>query len=101
MIVRLTSFNVVQDKIEELKKIYEKEVVPTVKQQKGNLDCRLLEPNNKSDEFISITEWDNMEDAKAYSAKGVYKSLIDKVRMYFTKDPVVKEYTTKGSMAFA
>src|SRR5881396_3864948 len=57
MYVRLTYLSFLPEKSEEAKTIYSNEIVSVVKQQKGNLDCRLLEPVKPTDEFISMTVW--------------------------------------------
>ncbi len=98
MITRLTYFGFLPDKLEELKKIYNEEAAPVVRQQKGNLECRLLEPLNKTDDYISMTVWDNQEDADAYQSSGVYKKLVDRVRPFFSKEPVLKVYQTQSIM---
>ena len=94
MIVRLTYLNFLAGKAEEAKKTYNEEVAPVVKKQKGNLDCRLLEPVDKSDDFISLTSWETKEDADSYHTSGVYKELVEKVKADFSKDAVLKVYTT-------
>ena len=101
MVVRLTYFNFSPGKIEELKKFYNEVAIPTVRKQKGNLDCRLLEPVNKNDEHISMTVWENEKDANAYESTGVYKSLVEQVRKFFTKEPVLKVYHAEGVMEHA
>jgi hypothetical protein len=55
MYVRLTYLNFLPGKADEAKKIYNSELAPIVKQQKGNLDCRLLEPVDRADDYISMT----------------------------------------------
>ena len=101
MVVRLTYLNFSAGKIDELKKFYNEVAIPTVRKQKGNLDCRLLEPVNKNDEYISMTVWDNDNDAKVYESTGVYKSLVDQVRNLFSKEPVLKVYHAEGVMEHA
>ena len=101
MVVRLTHFNFSPGKIEELKKFYNEVAVPTVRKQKGNLECKLLEPVNKKDEYISMTIWDNDGDADAYQSTGVYKQLIEQVRKYFTKEPVLRVYHSEGVLEHA
>jgi heme-degrading monooxygenase HmoA len=96
MIVRLTYFGFSPEKIADVKKFYFEEAVPTVKSQKGNLDCRLLEPVNKSDDYISMTVWDNQQDADAYHSGGVYKQLVGKVKQFFTKEATLKVYRSEG-----
>jgi quinol monooxygenase YgiN len=101
MVVRLTYFNFSPGKIDELKKFYNEVAIPTVRKQKGNLDCKLLEPLNKKDEHISMTIWDNQADADAYEATGVYKKLVDQIRKFFAKEPVLKVYRAEGVMEHA
>ena len=58
MIVRLTFISFLPQNVEQAKRIYNEQVVPVVRKQKGNLDCRLLEPTEKGDEYISMTTWE-------------------------------------------
>ena len=101
MVIRLTYFSFLPEKIEDLKKFYNEVAIPTVRKQRGNLDCRLLEPVNKGDEYISLTGWDNQEDADAYHSSGVYKNLVDQVRKYFRKEPTLRVYHAEGVMEHA
>ena len=101
MIVRLTYLNFLPGKIDEVKRIYHDDVVPVVKKQKGNLDCRMLEPSSPTDEFISMTVWDNKEDADAYNNSGTYKQLVDLVKHLYAKAPVLKIYSAEDVMEHA
>ncbi|HEV8286410.1 MAG TPA: antibiotic biosynthesis monooxygenase family protein [Chitinophagaceae bacterium] len=98
MYVRLTYLNFLPGKAEEAKKIYNSELVPIVKQQKGNLDCRMLEPVDKADDYISMTLWESKEDADAYQSSGVYKELVDRVKDSYAKNPVLKVYSSESIM---
>ena len=98
MFVRLTQLAFLPGKVDEAKKIYNDEIVPIVKQQKGNLDCRMLEPVDRSDDYISMTVWDNKEDADAYHASGTYKQLVERVQALYSKNPVLKVYSTEKVM---
>jgi heme-degrading monooxygenase HmoA len=101
MYVRLTYLNFLPGKADEAKTIYDSELAPVVKRQKGNLDCRMLEPVDKADDYISMTVWDSKEDADAYHASGVYKQLVDRVRGSFSKEPVLKVYLTQSILEHA
>jgi heme-degrading monooxygenase HmoA len=101
MIVRLTYLSFLPQNLAQAKKIYFDEVVPVVKKQKGNIDCRLLEPIEKTDDYISMTTWETKADADAYSSSGVYRQLVEKVRKDFAKDPVLKVYTTESILEHA
>ena len=101
MFVRLTYFGFKPEKLKELKKFYNEIAIPTLKQQKGNLECRLLEPVDKKEDYISMTTWEKKEDADAYHNSGVYKDLVDQVRPFFSKEPVLRVYETEDVMEHA
>lgn len=101
MVVRLTYLQFQPGKLEEAKKFYFDVAIPTVKKQKGNLDCRLLEPVDANDDFISMTAWENEKTANAYESTGVYKSLVDQVRSILSKPPVLKVFHAEGVMEHA
>ena len=98
MYVRLTYLNFLPGKAEEAKKIYNAELVPVVKKQKGNLDCRMLEPLDKADDYVSMTVWETKEDADNYHSSGVYRQLVDRVRNLYSKEPVLKVYSAESVM---
>jgi len=98
MIVRFTYFSLVPGKVEDMKKMFIDEIAPQVKKQNGNLDCRLLEPVSKTDEYISMTVWDNQEDADAYQTSGKYRQLVEKARQYFSNEPTLKVYHAENIM---
>ncbi len=92
MIVRLTSFNVSPEQSEDVKKIYNQEVVPELRKQQGHVSYMLLEPMD-STEFISLTVWQSKADAEAYESSGKYKQLVGKIKGLIGT-PVLKSYTT-------
>ena len=101
MFVRLTYLNFLPGKMEEAKRIYYDELVPIVKKQKGNLDCRILEPVDSKDDYISMTVWDNKEDADAYQSSGTYNQLVNRIKDFYSKQPVLKVYSSEGVMEHA
>ena len=101
MIVRLTYISFLPQNIQQAKMAYNEQVVPVVRQQKGNIDCRLLEPMEKTDEYISMTTWETKADADAYHSSGIYKELVEKVRKDFAKDPVLKVYLSESILEHA
>jgi heme-degrading monooxygenase HmoA len=96
MYVRLTFLNLLPGKAEEAKRNYNHELVPVVKQQKGNLDCKLLEPIDKANDYVSMTTWESKEDSDAYQVSGVYTQLVNRIRELYAKDPVLKVYSTQN-----
>jgi heme-degrading monooxygenase HmoA len=101
MIVRLTYLNFIPENIVQAKAIYHDDVMPTVRKQKGNIDCRLLEPMDKSDEYISMTTWETKADADAYESSGIYRELVNKVKKDFSKAPVLKVYMSESILEHA
>jgi heme-degrading monooxygenase HmoA len=101
MIVRLTYISFLPENVEQAKRVYREEVVPVVKVQKGNLDCRLLEPMDNADEYISMTTWESQADSDAYESSGKYRELVEKVKKDFAKKPVLKVYTTESTLVHA
>ena len=101
MYVRLTSLTVKPGKLNEFKKFYNETAFPTVKKQKGSIDCRLLEPVDGKEEYFSMTTWETKADADAYHTKGVYKELVDKARTFSDKDPVLRVFQTEDVLIHA
>ena len=101
MIVRLTYLSFIPENLAKAKSIYLDDVVPAVRKQKGNIDCKLLTPMNENDEYISMTVWETKADADAYHSSGTYRDLVEKVKKDFAKDPVLKVYTTESILEHA
>jgi heme-degrading monooxygenase HmoA len=92
MLARLTFLKAQNADVEEFKRMYREEIVPVIRNQKGNLGAWLLEPVNEQDEFISLTEWITAADAEAYDSSGTYKELVAKVKDKFQGEAVLKVY---------
>ncbi|CAN5417909.1 hypothetical protein BH10BAC3_BH10BAC3_37800 [soil metagenome] len=101
MFARLTFLNIQQEKAEDVKRIYNEEIVPVVKSQKGNIGIWLLEPTNEKDEYISLSEWVSQADADAYETSGVYRTLVDKVKEMYTSRPVLRTYNVAENKVMA
>jgi quinol monooxygenase YgiN len=97
MFARLTFIKTSAENFDNVKKIFSEEIVPVVRSQKGNIGCWLLEPTNTDDDFISLTEWVSSTDADTYEATGTYRKLVEKVKDYYTKTPVLKTYNIAES----
>ena len=94
MVVRLTRFNLSPEKAGEAKRIYYQEVVPEIKKQKGNTNVMLLEPTDGSNEYISVTVWEDKTDAEAYESSGKYKEMVDKIKGLLTDQPILRTYNS-------
>lgn len=98
MIVRLTFCKFSPEAVKDAKALYMKDIVPALRKQKGLLNVRLLEPDNKSEDFISLTEWQSQADADAYERSGLYKELVGKLKDFFSKEPVLKTYQAEETL---
>jgi heme-degrading monooxygenase HmoA len=93
MIARLTFFSAANPQdVEEFKKVYREQIVPVIRNQKGNLGAWLLEPADEKDQFISLTEWISMADAGLYESSGTYHELVNKLKSRFEGDYQLKTY---------
>ena len=92
MFARLTFISVQPESIEEVKRIYNEELAPVVKSQKGNVGAWLLEPTDSTDDFISLTEWISEAEANAYESSGTYRELVDKLKDKYKNKSVLKTY---------
>jgi heme-degrading monooxygenase HmoA len=92
MFARLTFISIKPESVEDLKRIFNEEVVPVVKSQKGNVGIWLLEPTNSADDYVSLTEWVSEAEANAYESSGTYRTLVDKLKDKYKNKPVLKTY---------
>jgi heme-degrading monooxygenase HmoA len=92
MYVRLTHIHLFQERVEDVKKIFFEQIIPTVRQQPGCRDIMLLEPVDGMDNYISYTLWQTKADADAYEARGIYNEMLSKAKDNYTKPPVLKAY---------
>ena len=101
MHTRLTFISIQEGKAEEVKRIYNEELVPVVKSQKGNTGVRLLESTDNPQEYVSLTEWTSKADADAYQSSGTYQTLVNKIKDMYTDKPVLKTYEVIESKVMA
>ena len=95
MWIRLIQVKTQLDKMAEARKIYQEEIVPTVKAQKGNIDVFLMESMDKEGEVISFTSWESQEDGDTYEASGTYVEMVNKVKHTFAGIPTLWSYEVK------
>jgi heme-degrading monooxygenase HmoA len=97
MFARLITISVQTDYVEELKRVFNDEIVPFMKSQKGNLGISLLELSDNNDDFISLTQWVSKSDAEAYKLSGTHRTLVDKLKDTYKNKPVLKSYNVGDS----
>jgi heme-degrading monooxygenase HmoA len=91
MIARVTKFQVNVDKMDELRKNFEKDVFPAAKQQKGYRNGYLL-TDRKTGNCISLAFWDTEKDVLADERSGQYQERVNTGKGFFVAPPVRELY---------
>ena len=97
MYVRMTFFQLKSGKMQNLRELYNKEVVPAHKNHKGIRFVHLLESLDNKDNGISLTAWDTKADLESYERSGDYEKLVAKFRDMYAGEPVLKSYEVTAS----
>lgn len=91
MYARLTSAQIKKEKIDKFTEIYNNSVVPAAKAQKGYRGSFVLvDPD--TGKGMSITLWENREDAIANEESRYYQEQLAKFVTLFTQAPVRELY---------
>jgi heme-degrading monooxygenase HmoA len=97
MYVRMTFFKVIEGKMDALRELYNKEVIPAHKNHKGIRFVHLLESLDDAKEGISVTAWDTKADLDAYEKSGEYEKLIGLFNEMYSDMPTLKSYEVTAS----
>jgi len=97
MYVRMTFIKIKSGRMDAFRTLYNEQVIPTMQKQKGIRFTHLLEGVENRDEGISITAWDTKADLDAYEKSGVYESLVEKFKDFYSSPPVLKSYEVTAS----
>jgi heme-degrading monooxygenase HmoA len=97
MYVRMTFFKLREGRMQDLRDLYNKEVVSAHKSHKGIRFVHLLESLDHKDEGISITAWDTKADVEAYEKSGDYEKLVAKFKHMYAEEPLLKSYEVTAS----
>ena len=97
MIARVVRFQVNVDKLDEVKKSFEKDVFPAVKLQKGYRSGYLL-TDRKTGNCISIAFWDTEHDVLVDEQSGHFQERVNMGKEFFVAPPVreLYEVASKG-----
>ena len=95
MWIRLIEIKIQLDKLDEARTIYNEEIVPTVRTQKGNIETFLMESKDREGVVISFTSWETQENGDAYEKSGTYVQMVNKVKHTFAGTPTLWSYEVK------
>lgn len=96
MFLRFTYLYFDAEKQSEAKAVYNNEVAPAIRKQKGNKEVLLLEPTDGSNEFISYSLWEDESDIKAFEESNEYPPVIARIKELVSRPPVQKYYVVHG-----
>ncbi|HEX9036988.1 MAG TPA: antibiotic biosynthesis monooxygenase [Ktedonobacterales bacterium] len=94
---RMTTTTVPVEKADEFNRIYEQTIPPALKGVHGFEGVYLLIDRTTGEGF-SLTFWASKKDALAYEQSGLYTRLVDKLRPFFTKAPILKSFEVPVEM---
>ena len=87
MFARVTSARIDKDKIDQFKKIYEENVVPAAKKQKGFKGICLM-VDRKTGEGLSISYWATEVDVLSTEKNLYYQQQVARFLPFYTRDPI-------------
>ena len=82
----------------EIPQVFEKEVLPLLRRQKGFLDELLFATPEKT-EIVAISLWENKEFAEIYNRE-FYPEVVRILDKYVEGSPMVKTYEVKYAQHF-
>jgi heme-degrading monooxygenase HmoA len=91
MIARVVSVSARPESIGEIKGIYERSIMPVLKQQPGMKEAYLF-VNPSTGEGMSVTLWQSEAQASAYESGGTFQQLLGTLRQFMTSQPTVKTF---------
>jgi heme-degrading monooxygenase HmoA len=77
MWLRIVSLKILPGKLDEFKRLYAEQSIPTLRKVKGCRYVYLLESDERSHEVLSVTSWDSRQDAEAYENSGLFEQLLE------------------------
>ncbi len=91
MYARITTFHLKRENVDKAVNIYETSIVPEAKKQKGFKSAYFL-LNKVAGKFVSITFWNEMEDAVENEKSGYFKKQVDKFSEFYVVPPEVEGF---------
>ena len=85
MYIRIVSVKIQEDRVEEFKEIYSKEIIPALESTQGCNFAYLTENLKEDNEFLSLSIWEHKSFADHYEASGRFNELTAKVKHTFSK----------------
>ncbi|NOX18680.1 MAG: hypothetical protein GXO87_10430 [Chlorobi bacterium] len=91
MYARMTTFHLKREDVDKAVDIYENSVVPEAKKQAGFKSAYFL-LNKVAGKFVSITFWNEMEDAAESEKSGYFQKQVEKFSAFSIVQPEVEGF---------
>ena len=82
--LRIVFMRIHPGRIRDFIRIYEQEIIPSLRLVQGCRQACLVKGTQESNELLSVTIWDSLKHAQAYEATGQFERLTEKVRSTFS-----------------
>jgi len=82
--LRIVSVHIRPEMTEEFRRIYERDIAPTVLAMSGCRFNLLVADTQNRSEHLSLTLWDSLQNADAYQESGTFNRLTEKLRHTFS-----------------
>ena len=96
MFTRIVECHVKPERKDDFENKLRNEVLPILQKQPGFVDLIALEPEDGSDRQLSISFWNNKQDAERYQ-RDHYSRIVDSIKPFLKRDPQVQTYTVAHS----
>jgi quinol monooxygenase YgiN len=96
MFTRIVECHVKPEKREDLTHKLRNDVLPVLQKQPGFVDLIGLTSETEPERLLSISFWNNKEDAERYHREH-YNRLVDMLRPMLKRDPQINTYTVDTS----
>lgn len=84
MFMRIVQVKVNPDKIFEFIRAYEQKIIPELQKSHGCVYAGLVQSLENQTDGLSLTLWESQQDALAYEQSGLYNSLVETLRPFFS-----------------
>ena len=91
MFARMMRVSAKAGKLDEVKRVYEIEIMPLTQKQKGFKSATLL-IDRKANAGVSITNWENLAALEASEASGYLKGVLAQLAPHLSGTPVREVY---------
>jgi quinol monooxygenase YgiN len=83
MLMRIVEIKISQENLFAFRRLYDREVIPVLRQTPGCLGAKLVQNGRTADEFMSLTMWKEQKYVDHYVNSGRYAELIEKTKPMF------------------